>query len=838
MSAIVCEQQLAQFRSKTLGTEIGSISQMSRKPIKKQLIGLIFLLLICLSMPLGAAAQQHRLRKISGDGQIGAPGQTLEPFVVEVRGQNGNPASGVFVAFIHDDGSLSTILDVTGADGRAESTLTLGSNTGTTTVTAQVGVVSITFEAKVALPPKTLVKISGDNQSGHTGISLARPFVVEVRDKDGDPLEDVTVTFTVTGGGGSLNPETTRTNSSGRAWSRLTLGDSPGTNSVRVSVSGISRIVVFSAEAALAPPPPVLLKISGDDQIGTPGQTLEPFVVEVRDQNGNPVSGFFVTFIHDSGSLSTILDVTNTDGRAESTLTLGSNTGTTTVTVHVGVVSVTFEVTVALPPRRLVKVSGDNQRGHIGASLARPFVVEVRDANGNPLERVTVTFTVRRGGGSLNPETTRTNSSGRAWSRLTLGNNPGTNSVRVSVSDISRRVVFNAEATIPPPPPVLLKISGDGQIGIPGQTLEPFVVEVQDQNGNPMAGVFVVFLHDNGSLNNVLTTTGADGRAESTLTLGSSTGTTTVTVQVRQVSVTFEATVILPPKTLVKIAGDNQSGYAGASLGRPFAVEVRDADNNPVGGIAVTFVVSAGGGSLNREMTRTNSNGRARSRLRLGNSPGINSVTVSVAGIAETVTFHAVAELLEFDLSLLAGISLIHVPLKVRTVDGVAGRIESVGDLYDALGGAETVNYLITYDPQTQEWRSYFGTADRGMPADKGLTDDTGILAGMLAPISIRLTGTALGTNGSSTITLNPGINLVGLPLMDSRITRVSDLFALGGIAGVVGSIVITDNGEFRLVGRAGDAGDIPVTGGGAFILIAAGGGTVTIIGDGWDNTQ
>ena len=85
-------------------------------------------------------------------------------------------------------------------------------------------------------------------------------------------------------------------------------------------------------------------------RLGTPGQTLQPFVVEVRDQNGNPASGVFVIFIHDDGSLSTILDVTGADGQAETTLTLGSDTGTTRVTVHAGRASVTFEVTVALPP--------------------------------------------------------------------------------------------------------------------------------------------------------------------------------------------------------------------------------------------------------------------------------------------------------------------------------------------------------------------------------------------------------------------------------------------------------------------------------------------------------
>ena len=525
----------------------------------------------------GRSAQQYRLKRISGNGQIGTPGQTLKPFVVEVRDRNGKPVSGVFVTFIHDDGSLSTILDVTGADGQAESTLTLGSSAGTTTVTVQAGSASIIFQAKTALPLRTLEKISGDNQSGHTGAALARPFVVEVRDTNDNLASGVTVTFTVTGGGGSLNPQTTRTNASGRASSRLTLGDNPGTNSVTVSVDGLSQTVVFRAEAILAPPAPGLRKVSGDDQIGAPGQTLAPFIVEVRDQNSQPVSGLFVTFIHDGGSLSTILDVTGSDGRAETTLTLGSKVGTTTVTVHAGRASVTFRVTVALPPTRLVKISGDNQTGHTGAALSQPLVVEVRDTNGNPLRRVTVTFAVTEGGGgSLNPEATRTNSRGRASTRLTLGDNPGTNTVTVSVDGLSQTRRFTAEATLPPPPPKLRIISGDGQTGAPGQTLEPFVVEVRDQNGTPMAGEFVVFLHDDGSLNTVLAVTDSDGRAEATLTLGRRAGATTVTAEVRRVSVTFEARVIFPPKTLVKIAGDHQTGGAGASLGRPFFVEVRD----------------------------------------------------------------------------------------------------------------------------------------------------------------------------------------------------------------------------------------------------------------------
>ena len=189
----------------------------------------------------------------------------------------------------------------------------------------------------------------------------------------------------------------------------------------------------------------------------------------------------------------------------------------------------------------------------------------------------------------------------------------------------------------------------------------------------------------------------------------------------------------------------------------------------------------------------------------------------------------------EYLLSVPAGISLIHVPLKVTAVDGVAKTRKSVGDLYDALGGASAVALLITYDPETGRWNSYLHDGHRGRPGDRALTDDLGIIASMKVAKSVRLSGDALGTNGRSSITLQPGINLVGVPLRDSRITRVSDLLDLEGIAGNVSLIIVSDNG-FKVVTQAGDPGDIPVTGGGAFILTARNAATVEITGTKWSN--
>ena len=191
----------------------------------------------------------------------------------------------------------------------------------------------------------------------------------------------------------------------------------------------------------------------------------------------------------------------------------------------------------------------------------------------------------------------------------------------------------------------------------------------------------------------------------------------------------------------------------------------------------------------------------------------------------------------EYLLSVPAGTSLIHIPLKVTEVDGTAKTIRSIADLYDTLGGADAVNFLLTYDSQAQEWRSYFGVLDKSTPADRTLTDDMGIIAVLKTPVSVDLRGGALGTNGTSTITLNQGLNLVGLPLKDSKITRVSDLLALEGIRGNVTSIIVSDNGGFKVIGRAGDDGDIPITGGQSFILTAHEDATIIISGGGWNNT-
>ena len=408
--------------------------------------------------------------------------------------------------------------------------------------------------AAAALVATTVVRISGNNQTDTVSTALDNPFVVEVRDQDGDALSGITVAFAVTAGGGSLSATSVTTNASGRASSTLTLGSTAGTNTVTATATGITTPVTFTATAeAAALVATSIHRISGNNQSDAVSSELSnPLVVEVRDQNGDGLSGVSVAFAVTAGggSLSTASVSTGTNGRAQTTLTLGSSAGTNTVTADVSGVSTTITFTAtaeALVATTVVRISGNNQSAIVSTALSAPFVVEVRDQNGDGLSGITVAFAVTAGGGSLSSASVTTGSNGRASSTLTLGSSAGTNTVTATVSGITA-ITFTATGTAEALVATsIVHISGNNQIDTVSTTLStPFIVEVRDQDGDTLSGVTVAFAvtAGGGTLSDASVTTDSSGQAESTLTLGSTTGTNTVTATATGITtpVTFTAT--------------------------------------------------------------------------------------------------------------------------------------------------------------------------------------------------------------------------------------------------------------------------------------------------------
>jgi len=92
---------------------------------------------------------------------------------------------------------------------------------------------------------------------------------------------------------------------------------------------------------------------------------------------------------------------------------------------------------------------------------------------------------------------------------------------------------------------------------------------------------------------------------------------------------------------LLKISGDTQQGTAGEVLRKPLVVEAVDALGAPMRGVSVSFALTTGDARLSPTTTTTDANGRARTILTLGRTPGIHTVRVNAAGMQASVTFTA-----------------------------------------------------------------------------------------------------------------------------------------------------------------------------------------------------
>ena len=213
-------------------------------------------------------------------------------------------------------------------------------------------------------------------------------------------------------------------------------------------------------------------------------------------------------------------------------------------------------------------------------------------------------------------------------------------------------------------PHSLTKVSGDEQEGPANtQLAAPFVVLALDEEGAAMAGALVTFTVTAGggmlsattdansctiasSTSSTTATTDANGQATTTLTLGRDPGTNTVEVSVAGLEPeTFTATAAgqAMPHSLAKVCGDDQEGTAGEQLAEPFVVLVSDEDGAAIAGVAVSFAVTAGGGTLSVTTDTTNANGRARTWLTLGSELETNTVEATVEGL-EPVAFTAIGQ--------------------------------------------------------------------------------------------------------------------------------------------------------------------------------------------------
>ncbi len=273
--------------------------------------------------------------------------------------------------------------------------------------------------------------------------------------------------------------------------------------------------------------------------------------------------------------------------------------------------TVTVNLTIGTGPAATLAIqAGNGQAAQVGTAVTTPPAVLVTDQFGNPVSGRSVTFAVASGGGSVVGGAATTGSNGiAAVTSWTMGTIVGANTLTATSAGLTGSpLLFTATATVG----AALQISvstGDGQSATVGQAVatDPAVL-VTDQFSNPVSGAAVTFAVSagGGSVTGATPTTNASGIA----TLGSWTLGTVATAPVTANntlqatvagggSVSFSATANPGAVTSVVVSqGDGQSARPGTAVSTAPSARVRDSFGNDVCGAAVTFAVTAGGGSV------------------------------------------------------------------------------------------------------------------------------------------------------------------------------------------------------------------------------------------------
>ncbi len=398
--------------------------------------------------------------------------------------------------------------------------------------------------------------------------------------------------------------------------------------------------------------PATVVVLEGDGQSGRVGEALaEPLIAQVLDGADRPVSGATLVVEIDGAAAEPDTVVTAGDGKASVAITLGSAVGEAGGVVRVTApegpteIRTTFTVeAVAASANGLTAVSGQDQTGSVGTELPDPLVVEVTDAFGNPIPGVPISWTVE-GGGAVSEAATSTGADGRTSVIRTLGPTAGTQSTTATSEGLAGSpLVFTHTVTAGSAAGVLI-VAGNNQVATPGSTLpDPLVVRVVDQEGNAVVGAAVTWVvtAGSGSVAPNTGTTADDGSASTAWTLGAAAGANTLQAIVSGVGqADFSATAAAGAASKIRIvSGDGQSGAAGGRLTGQLVVQVFDDADNPVGGVAVTFAVLTGGGSVSPTSAPTGADGRAATAWTLGSSIGAQQVRATATG-AGSVQFDA-----------------------------------------------------------------------------------------------------------------------------------------------------------------------------------------------------
>ena len=599
-----------------------------------------------------------------------------------------NPVSGATVTFTAPaSGAGGTLAGgvttaTTNASGVATAAIfTANTTAGTYTVTASVSGVSTPASfslTNLAGAAASIAATAGTPQSAAVNAAFATQLQATVKDSFSNPVSGATVAFTAPGSGasgtfaGGVNTATT--NASGIATAAVFTANTSagGPYTVTASVVGVSTPANFSLTNLAG----ALASITAT--AGTPQSTTvnTAFATQlqatVKDSFSNPVSGVTVTFAAPASGASGAFAggvktaTTNASGIATAAVFTANTTagGPYTVTASASGLSTpaNFSLTnLTGAAASITATAGTPQSATINTAFATQLQATVKDSFGNPVSGVLVTFAAPTNGasgtfaGGVNTATTNASGVATAAVFTANGTSGGPYTVTASASGIATSANFSLTNLGNPPANIVATAGTPQSATINTAFAVQLQVTVTDSGNNPVSGVTVTFTAPSsgpsgtfaGGVNTA--TTNASGVATSAVFTANSIAGGPYMVSATVSGVATPANFYLTNLTgaaasITSTAGTPQSATIGTAYPTPFQATVKDAGNNPVSGVTVTFSAPTSGasGTFAGGVTTatTNASGVATAAVFIANTAaGAYTVTASVSGVSTLANF-------------------------------------------------------------------------------------------------------------------------------------------------------------------------------------------------------
>ena len=539
-------------------------------------------------------------------------------YAATVTDKNGSILVGARPTWTTGDSSIATAL----ADGSV-----IAHGPGRTIVSVVVGKL-VTHSTIVVQQRVASVEVG--RATGDSLIVLPEGAQLQLRargiDARGHPIDGVAATWHID------DNSVAALDSSG-----VITGRNAGRTIVAARIDGVSARTGVS----VVTPATAIGLVAGSNQRALAGKTLaQALVVRATNRKGGPASGKRVSFRlgEGQGSVDPASAVTDADGRARATWTLGSYPGRQTLLASVENVDSALAIEAEADPvagNTRVAALADHFSGHAGDELADSIAIRVTDSSGRVLPDLPVRWTLVDGG-SIHAENHRTDSLGVATARWTLARKTGLQRLRAQVGGapglgippvtISAAALAGAAAAI-------VVTAGDGQHARAGAELPKSVVmRVVDENGSAVVGAALALAPSGGIVADSALTTDSLGYARTRWTMGHSAGDYTLAVHVEGVKKLLKVAAHATPAAAANLAFDDapREKHSRESAKRKLFAVVTDVYGNPVPDARVNFKVKSG--TVTPARVVSDAKGRAALTWKLGSKPGEQTLTGVVRG--------------------------------------------------------------------------------------------------------------------------------------------------------------------------------------------------------------